>query len=328
MPVPSKLDAHPEHSAVVTAPKPTTLGFGQSFRVLAAFMILLLGVYALPLYRLVRYCLENQLWTHVLLVPWISLYLIWLKRRQVPPATPCFSSYAAVPLLGGIVVTAVLMNSRGAGLRPVDSLSVTILSFVLFLLATVAWMFGPTRTRALAFPLAFLLFMVPFPVFLTDAIEVFSQHASADAASFMFAVSNTSVLRDGLFFKLPGITLEVAEECSGIRSTLALFITSLVGSYLFFHSKRHRALLILAIIPIAIIRNGLRIFTIAMLCVHVSPDMIHSWIHRRGGPMFFALSLVPFFALLIYLYRRERRVRNWAGGRPESDSGEFTSAGY
>jgi exosortase C (VPDSG-CTERM-specific) len=152
--------------------------------------------------------------------------------------------------------------------------------------------------------------MVPFPAFLTHATEVFFQHASADAASVMLALSQTPVLRDGLFFKLPGITIEVAQECSGIRSTLVLFITSLVGAYLFFHSKTHRALLTLAIIPIAIVRNGFRIFTIAMLCVHISPDMIRSWIHKRGGPIFFALSLIPFFALLLILYRRERKAKN------------------
>jgi len=156
--------------------------------------------------------------------------------------------------------------------------------------------------------------MVPFPTFLTHAIEVSSQHASADAASLMLSVSQTPVLRDGLFFKLPGITIEVAQECSGIRSTLVLFITSLVGSYLFFRSNTHRALLTLAVIPIAIIRNGFRIFTIAMLCVHVSPDMIRSWIHKRGGPVFFVLSLIPLFALLLFLYRRERRSQKTSAG--------------
>jgi exosortase/archaeosortase family protein len=78
---------------------------------------------------------------------------------------------------------------------------------------------------------------------------------------------------------------------------------------MFFQCKRYRLILALAVIPIAIIRNALRIFTIAMLCVHVDPGMIDSVIHRRGGPLFFALSLVPFFVLLIFLYRRERKSR-------------------
>jgi exosortase C (VPDSG-CTERM-specific) len=282
----------------------------EPLRALAIFALVLATIYSVPLYHLVRHSLANQLWSHVLLVPWISVYLVWLRRHEIPPGAPSFSACAAIPLgLGTAVISSYgFVTLRGYELAPADYLSLTALSFVLLLIAGIAWIFGPARTRAIAFPLAFLLFMVPFPAFLSHAIEVFSQHASADAASLMFAISQTPVLRDGLFFKLPGITIEVAEECSGIRSTLVLFITSLVGSYLFFRSNTHRALLTVAIIPIAIVRNGLRIFTIAMLCVHVSPDMINSWIHKRGGPFFFALSLIPFFALLIYLYRRERAV--------------------
>ena len=99
----------------------------------------------------------------------------------------------------------------------------------------------------------------------------------------------------------------VAEECSGIHSSLVLFITSLLAGRLLLRTPWRRAVLTLAIIPLAIARNGFRVFTIAELCVHVSPDMINAWIHRRGGPVFFALSLVPFFALLLLLRKSELR---------------------
>jgi len=316
---PTKLDSQSEQGTTVPQPNASAQPIGVPARRFAVFIVVLLGAYALPLYQLARHSLENQLWSHVLLVPWISLYFVWLKRRQIPPAISSFSRYAAIPLLLAVGVTAALaMKFGGSGLAVADYLSLTALSFVLFLIAGVAWIFGPARARALAFPLAFLFFMVPFPGFLTHAIEVFFQHASADAASLMFGVSQTPVLRDGLFFKLPGITIEVAEECSGIRSTLGLFITSIIGGYLFFRRKSHRTIIALAIVPIAIVRNGFRIFTIAMLCVHVSPDMIYSWVHKRGGPIFFALSLIPFFALLIYLYRRERTKQPESGERSQS----------
>jgi exosortase/archaeosortase family protein len=109
-----------------------------------------------------------------------------------------------------------------------------------------------------------------------------------------------------LTFHLPGIVIIVAEECSGIRSTLVLFITSMLAGYLFLHTTWKRLALTLFVIPLAILRNGFRIFTIAMLCVHVNPNMLHSPIHQRGGPIFFALSLIPFFALLFWLKKKER----------------------
>jgi exosortase/archaeosortase family protein len=102
----------------------------------------------------------------------------------------------------------------------------------------------------------------------------------------------------------------VASECSGIHSTLVLLITSLMAGYLFLHSPWKRTWLVLAMVPLALLRNGFRIFVIGQLCVHIGPEMINSPIHRRGGPLFFVLSLIPFFLFLIYLRKSERRGKN------------------
>jgi exosortase/archaeosortase family protein len=101
--------------------------------------------------------------------------------------------------------------------------------------------------------------------------------------------------------------MEVAPQCSGIHSTLVLFIVSLVAGYLFLQRPWARAVLAVAVAPLALLRNGFRIFTIGQLCVQVDPDMINSFIHRQGGPLFFALSLIPFFLLLLLLRRLEHR---------------------
>jgi len=123
----------------------------------------------------------------------------------------------------------------------------------------------------------------------------------------MLSLSGMPVFRQGLDFQLPGMRMAVAPECSGIHSSLVLFITSLLAGQLLLRSPWKRAALTLAVIPLAILRNGFRIFTIGQLCVHVSPDMINSYIHRRGGPIFFVLSLVPFFLLLYFLRKAESR---------------------
>jgi exosortase/archaeosortase family protein len=105
---------------------------------------------------------------------------------------------------------------------------------------------------------------------------------------------------------LPGIVIQVAQECSGIRSSLVLFITSLLASYLFLKSPWRRAVLVSLVIPLAILRNGFRILVIGLLCVYVGPQMINSVIHHRGGPLFFALSLIPLFLLLWWLRKGKR----------------------
>ena len=137
-------------------------------------------------------------------------------------------------------------------------------------------------------------------------LETASKLASAEMAALLFSIAGTPVLRDGNVFQLPGIIIEVAQECSGIRSSWVLFITSLMASYLFLKTPWRRAVLVSLVIPLAILRNGLRILTIGVLCVQFGPQMINSVIHHRGGPLFFALSLIPLFLVLWWLRKEEK----------------------
>jgi len=90
-----------------------------------------------------------------------------------------------------------------------------------------------------------------------------------------------------------------------------LFITSTVAAHLFLSKPWSRLVLIGLVVPLGIIRNGFRIMVIGLLCIYVDPDLIHSVIHHRGGPIFFALSLIPFF-LVLWLLRR------WETHKPTS----------
>jgi exosortase len=166
--------------------------------------------------------------------------------------------------------------------------------------------FGSKWVAAAAFPLAFLLFMIPLPDAAVYWIESVSVLRSADMSAWLFRLTGTPLLRDGTILVLPGIVLEVDRECSGIHSSWVLFITSLVASHLFLNSPWRRLILVVFIIPLAIVRNSFRILVVGLLCVHVGPHMIDSFIHRRGGPIFFALSLIPLFLLLMWLRRHDR----------------------
>jgi exosortase C (VPDSG-CTERM-specific) len=163
--------------------------------------------------------------------------------------------------------------------------------------------FGRPWMRAAAFPLAYLIFMVPMPDAMTNALETASKYASAEMTSLFFQLSGTPFVRAGVVFQLPNITIEVAQECSGIRSSWVLFMTSIVAANLFLQTSWRRFALIAFVIPLGIVRNGFRVWVIGMLCIHLGPQMIHSPIHRKGGPLFFVLSLVPLFLFLFWLRR-------------------------
>jgi len=281
----------------------------RQLRLLAVCTGVLAFCFAMPLVALARFALRSDLYSHILLVPLVSVYLAWLKKKDLSPCSQPDRKLAALPFAAGLLLlTGYCFALRsGVKLALADSLAWTSASFLLLFIGACFFCLGKRTLRSLAFPLAFLILCVPFPVFIKDAIETFLQYCSADAAELLFGLVGTPLVRRDVDFQLPGISLQVAPECSGIRSTLVLFISSLVAGQLFLRSPWKRALFALVVIPLGVFRNALRIVTIGELCVHVDPSYVHSPIHQRGGPVFFVISMVPFLLLLYYLRKTDIR---------------------
>jgi exosortase C (VPDSG-CTERM-specific) len=274
---------------------------------LAVELILLLICFGRPLYDLLRFTNHSDLFSYIPLVPFISAYLIWTERKQITTEVrPCRIGAACAFIVGAaIAATAWFATRPGSTLEAQDYLSLMTLSFLFFFWGVCLALLGSKIMRAIAFPMAFLILAVPMPSALDQNFRAFLQYASAYAAEMFFKVVGTPASLVGLQINLPGFSLLVAPECSGIHSTVVLFITSLLAAYLFLRRAWLRAILVLAVLPLAILRNGFRIWVIGELCVHVNHNMIDSPIHHKGGPIFFALSLVPFFLLLVFLRKRD-----------------------
>ena len=291
---------------------PSPDGHSSRLKSFALATVVLGLCFSVPLYGLIRFAAGSELYSYILLIPFISFYLVWHKGHHLPPAFVPARGMAVRFLAAGVVVLLAYWLVLRSRLRLVedDYLAVMMLAFLLFFFGVCGWFFGRQFLRANAFALGFLIFLVPIPTAAIRGIDTFLQYGSAEVARGFFMITGTPFLRDGLVFQLPGITMKIAPECSGIHSSLVLFITSLLASYFFLRTPWKRAVFIVAVIPLAILRNGFRVFTIGELCVHVGPHMINSPIHRKGGPLFFALSLIPLFLLLVVLQKSER-----AGGR-------------
>ena len=280
---------------------------------LIATLVLVL-CFSLPLYDLIRFAADDDLFSYILLIPVISVYLVWLQKKNLPHASGPATIWAAVFGTCGVAVMLVYwLTAPALWKAEEDYLAMNIFAFLLFFAGICSLFWGKEIMRANAFPLGLLIFMIPFPIFVTQGIETFLQHGSAAVAAAMLRLSGMPLYQDGLIFQLPGITLRVARECSGIHSSLVLFITSLLAGHLFLRTSWKRTTLALVVIPLALLRNGFRVFVIGQLCVQIGPEMIDSPIHRHGGPLFFILSLIPFFLLLFYLRKSER------AGKPSSD---------
>jgi exosortase C (VPDSG-CTERM-specific) len=275
------------------------------------FAIVLLTAFGQPLLALMNYAARSQLFSYILLIPFVSAYLLYVRRDQLPKNYVSDLPIWGLCLAAGLVVLAFTYWIDFAGWVPSDNdrLALVTLSFLCCLVAGGFFFFGRDWMRAAAFPLAYLIFMVPMPDAMADALEIASKSAAAEVANVLFHISGTPFLRAGPVFQLPNITIEVAQECSGIRSSWVLFMTSILAANVFLKMPWRRFALVAFVIPLGILRNGFRILVIGLLCVNVGPQMIHSLIHRRGGPVFFVLSLIPFLLVLWWLRKGDFRIR-------------------
>ena len=278
--------------------------------------------FAIPLWRLVFFAATSEFHSYILLIPFITAFLIWAKREKImvvnfSPATKLGNILLAA---GASVILAYwfVLRCRWDPMED-DYLALIIFAFLLCFWGVCYLFWGRDTLRVVTFPLGLLIFVVPIPTFAMSPIEAFLQNGSAAVARIFFSLSGTPFLQNGLTFQLPDISIQIAPECSGIQSSLVLLITSLLAGYLFLRTPWKRALLTLLVIPLALVRNGFRVFVIGELCVHIGPQMINSYIHRKGGPIFFVMSLIPFFLLLIFFQRSEKSWRKSGSKEPETN---------
>ncbi len=261
---------------------------------------------------------ENETFSQIPLIPLVSAFLIFENRKSVF-SNVSFGWTMALALLapGVILLTASDMNLWH--LTATNPQSLFVFAVVCIWLGAFALFFGGSAFRVALFPLLFLLFMVPIPEPCLSKTIYLLQAGSAVFVEAFFAVAGIPYHRQQFVFDLPGISIRIAEECSGIRSTLALLITTVLASYIFLKTPWRRLVLCLAVIPIALFKNGLRIATLSILAVYVNPEFLYGNLHQRGGIVFFMIALIPMALLLKFLQKNETQnlaAPSVAGIRP------------
>lgn len=255
------------------------------------------AAFSVPLWNLLKLALESDEYTHTLIILPLSVVLIVLERDRIFRS----QDVALWPAIGWCVASAFL--ALLSLFLPVYRLTLLIASLVGFWISLFVFFFGMRSFRAASFPLLLAFLFVPIPKPILNAMVSLLQQGSAWVAFHFLQLSGVPVARDHLILFLPGLNIEVAAECSGIRSSLVLFVTTLVIAHLFLRRVWKQVLTALLVIPITILKNGFRIFVLSFWGVTVSPSIFTSWIHRNGGVIFFLMGL-SLILLVIWLLQK------------------------
>ena len=265
--------------------------------------LLCIILYARPILRLVQLAWNDDTASHILLIPFISAWLLYTERKSEPDDSGFSFGPALAFFLPSAIASTIAPTCASCSAK--DILSIYILSLILLLIAGFVLVLGVSRAKSSSFALAFLVFTIPIPDAILNRIIYWLQAGSAAIAEVLFNLSGAPVLREGFVFHLPKMSIEVAQECSGIRSSLALLILAVLVAHFSFRAFWKKAVFICAGLGMMLVKNGIRIVTLTLLANYVNPEFLYGRLHHQGGVVFFLIGLALLLPVFWYLRRGE-----------------------
>jgi exosortase len=234
--------------------------------------------------RLVDAWIVDGNYSHGFLILPIALYFVWERRADLAAAPIRPSWFGLVVFAGGILVLLAGLLGSELFLTRVSLLG-TLAGIVLFL-------FGWKHLRILAFPLAFLLLMIPLPAIIFNKIALPLQLLASKAGEFAISTAGIPVLREGNVLILANTSLEVAEACSGIRSLVSLITLGLVYGYFVDSRGWVRTAIVLSTIPVAIVSNAFRVAGTGILAHWWGSEAAEGFFHEFSGWVVFVVAFL------------------------------------
>jgi exosortase len=273
------------------------------------FVLILAGLYWQTFPALIVDWWVDPNYSHGFLVPLFSAFLIWHQWGAIKKLAPNGNWLGLLVLLGGIFML-VLGDIAAEEFLLRTSFIVLVAGLVLFHLGTE--IFG-----RVAFPLAFLLFMVPLPAIIFNAMAFPLQELAAHNAEWTLDLLGVPVLRDGNVIHLKDVSLGVTEACSGIRSLISLLALAVAWAYLTLPTIKPMVVLVASAVPITIGANAGRVVLTGLVSQYFDAAYAQGFFHSFSGWIIFLFAFVCFVCIysLIQLCCsvRDRRA-TWSNG--------------
>ena len=221
----------------------------------------------------------------------VTFYLFWQKRALFLVASE--NSNSALGSL--ILLFGLLFYAIG---RSQDILLFEIGSIIWVLTGILLITRGTGMIKKILFPLLFIVFMIPLPGFLMDALTGPLKQAISLIAENMLYWAGYPIARVGVALHIGQYQLMVADACSGLHSLFSLLAVGLLYQYLIaYKSWKHRILLLLTIIPVAFFANVVRVMLLVLITYHLGDEAGQGFLHGAAGIAMFTVAMLLFFIL-------------------------------
>ena len=221
----------------------------------------------------------------------VLVWLFWTKRHEIAAAPT-----RRAPILGWpLFVVGLLLYVMG---RAFNISSVEFASHLFVVAGGLLLLKGVPALRAAWFPVLYLVFLVPLPGSLVDAVTgPLKQWISDIVESILYAVGYP-IARSGVILQIGQYQLLVADACSGLNSMFSLSALGTLFMYLMARTSRlHNAIMVVAILPIAFVANIIRVITLVLVTYHLGDEAGQGFLHGAAGMVLMVAALVFFFLL-------------------------------
>ena len=234
---------------------------------------------------LFRQWLDDPNYTHGLLIPIISAFFLFRDREALRGASGGGGEYLGIPLI--LLASVLLVGGTAA-----SELYTTRVSLPILLMGMILFLRGAAFARRAAFPVLFLLMMVPLPYIVYYKMTFPMQIMSAKLSAGVLKMINVSIIRQGNILLLPGYTLEVVAACSGLRSLMTMVTLAMIFAAFSPLSPARKILLVISAVPVAVAANTIRLVVTALGAYTVGPEFADGPLHELSGLIVFMAGLL------------------------------------
>ncbi len=246
---------------------------------LAIAWLALIGLFANDWAAMALQWWDSSTYNHILLIPAIVAVLIWQRADSLAKLVPQ-SWWPGLILLGGALFVWLLGAVSGLNLA-------RQLGAVVSLQAVFLMLMGPRVAAACAFPLAYMLFLVPFGDELVPALQM----VTAELTIALTHLSGIPAEIEGVFIDTPAGLFEVAEACSGVKFLIAMVALGSLVAATCFRSWKRRIIFMLAAIILPIVANGIRAWGTIYIAQSQGLEFAAGFDHIFYGWVFFGVVM-------------------------------------
>lgn len=261
-----------------------------------AIILFLWALVFSPVYpELVRDWLSHSDNSHGFLVPIITGYFIWQRKEKLQSAMIGGSVWGGVVLFLALMLY-VLSYGGGAAFS-------SRVALVLSLMGLIWCCMGRELIKILAFPVLFLLFMIPVPYSLMKMVSLPLQLMATRVSANLIETCSIPVYREGNMLYFMNTQLEVAEACSGIRSIMSLTMLAVIFASMSRGGWKRKAILVVSAIPLAILANIIRISGTGIMAHFWGDKVARGFLHEFSGIAIFAFGFVVLLGIFTVINR-------------------------